>query len=739
MRLTLLLALLLGSASLPRTEPAGSVWPRELRLVGPSALHHVLSPEPLVSADESIARIDGRRVVAVANGRTTVETAGVRIPVEVTGVDAGFEPAFERDVLPRLTKLGCNDAGCHGAALGQAGFKLSLFGTHPDADHAALTQELGGRRIDRARPTESLFLLKPTRQVAHEGGKRFQRGGATWRLFVDWARAGFPHGDEPPLEHLELVASEPDASWRGQLVARATYADGSYQDVTDLAEFTSNDEAIVFVDEDGDYSIDRPGEGTLMARFAGEVATVAVLRPFGRPYGVHVVLGKNPVDRRIEDKLGRLGLPPGPACDDAAFVRRATLDLIGRLPTPDEVRAFLREPERAELVDRLIASDEFDAYWAYRLDQWFGVGTESTRAAAFHRWLAGRVREPWADTAAELVRADGDAPPANFYRLTPDPKVMAENVGRIFLGTRWMCAQCHDHPFESFRQSDYYGLAAMFARLRQTENGVRHLERGEILFPPTGEPATPRFPDGRVLDEPDGDRRVAVAAWLREHPWLGRSLANRVWKLLMGRGLVEPVDDFRSSNPPTHPGLLAELGRLATIPELVRTIATSRAYGRSSATPDEGRRDDRFYSRALPKPLDAEVFVDAVAQATGVPDAWPGRANARRAIELGDVTVPSYRLDVCGRGRDGHSGSLARELHFLNGDGLLPKLAGVARWIDQPDEPLVDELWLRTLSRPPSADERRVALAELEAGPRTEVAQDLLWALVNTTEFRTCR
>ena len=424
--------------------------------------------------------------------------------------------------------------------------------------------------------------------------------------------------------------------------------------------------------------------------------------------------------------------------DEERMARDTVREFVTRAATAESPTA--RHERRTELVDALIARPTFDTYWAYRLDQWFAVGTENTRAPVFHDWLGKRVRKPWTRTTAQLLRGKGNSAPANFYRLSPDPKVTAENVGRIFLGTRWMCAQCHNHPFESFRQEDYYGVASIFARLRQDESGVRHLDRGELIFPRSGDPALPRFPDGTPAPV-EGDRRTAIAEWIVAEPQLGQALANRIWKLTMGRGLVEPVDDFRSSNPPTHAALLDELGRLDTIPAIARAIATSAAYERAGPA-TYNAVDDRFYAHAYAKPLDAEVFVDAVAQATGVADAWPAparRTAAPTAIELGDVTTKSYRLDVCGRGRELAGSTLARELHFLNGDGTLPKLAGIEPLLRSADRELIAELYLRTVSRHPSDEELEHWLRALERGPRRELAEDLLWALLNSTEFATCR
>jgi hypothetical protein len=324
-------------------------------------------------------------------------------------------------------------------------------------------------------------------------------------------------------------------------------------------------------------------------------------------------------------------------------------------------------------------------------------------APRFHAWLLSRVREPWPETVKTMLLSTGRSPESNFYRLTNDPKEIAENVGRMFLGTRWACAQCHNHPFERFPQSEYYAFAATFARVRDTARGIVHIERGEIAHPKTEKPAAPKFPA-------DGDRRTPLAEWVVSHPQLGQAMANRVWALLMGRGLVHPVDDFRASNPPSDPERLAALGKLQTIPELVKAIARSPAY-----------------HRAPPKALGAEVLVDAIGQATGVPD-------SPRAIEIGDFAVSTYTLDVCGRNRPDFAGSLQQMLHLLNGEAVSAKAARAPLAGKDP----VEDLYLRTVSRPPSAKEREHWEAVLKRGPREEILRDLLWALINSKEFQTC-
>ncbi len=666
-------------------------------------------------------------------------TPAALLPQLLTLLCAEAPPSFDfvNDVVPVLTRSSCNAASCHGAALGQGGFKLSLLGNDPEADHVTITRELSGRRIDRADPASSLLLRKPTRQMPHRGGRVLEVESQNYAVLLEWARNGFQLGHGGP----GVVGLKVSGPIDGRLVVDARYSDGSGKDVTRLALFSSNDDAIAEVNRDGDVKLKNPGETTIMVRFAGHVGAARVGKPFDgltdrKPLGG--LRSSSFVDERIGQALERIGLTASPPCDDAAFARRAFLDVIGTLPRPEEVRAFLSRPDRSKLLAELIARPEFDTYWAYRLDQIFQVSSKriSSAAAPFHAWLKSRVKKPWAETARLALTACGSAPETGFYRLTADPKEMSENTGRIFLGSRWQCAQCHDHPFERFRQQDYFGLAAMFARVRHTDEGIVSYHRGEVTFPRTGKDALPVFPDGSQGDV-DGDRRLKLADWVASNPQLRRSFANRIWALLMGRGLVQPVDDFRASNPPSHPELLDELSRLETIPELVSVIANSAAYGLSGAT-DSNRQDRRFYSHFFSRPLAAEVLVDAIALATGIPDSYPDRPAGTRAIELGDFAVPSYTLDVCGRNRPGFEASLPQALHLLNGEAVDSKLRCVGPLLASSNADLVEELYLRTLSRLPTSDEADHWQKTLDRGPRAEIGEDLLWALLNSRELATC-
>jgi hypothetical protein len=571
---------------------------------------------------------------------------------------------FVNDVLPHLTRLGCNAGTCHGSAPGQKGFKLSLLGYDPAFDYVALTRELRGRRIDLADPGESLLLKKPTRKVKHGGGRLMTEESEAYRTIAAWIRAGAPYRSGTPVDLVRIEAKP------GEVTAH--YSDGSKRDVTRLALLSANDDSIA----DPDGTVKASGETSIMVRYGGQVAAVKV----GKPYGprTEVPWRKNAVDDWVNGKIAEFGLRAAPPCDDATFLRRATLDAHGRLPTPEEVKSF--DGNRDELVDRLLARPEFEAYWGYLLVRMLGA-----KAPGYQAWLRGRVGEPYDETVVQLL-----SKVPWLYLERNDPKMLSEFVGQTFLGARWACAQCHNHPFERFSQRNYYEMASFFARVRVREGRVELEERGELEL--EGKPVLPPF-------RMSADRREDLARWATKNDAFARATANRVWAILMGRGLVEPVDDLRVSNPATHPELLealaAEFRKDFSIRGLVGFVMKSAAYARRTGA------GDAFYSTRGPKGLDAEVLADAIVQATG--------GGEPRAIDQPSNPHPLLKGET-----------LARTLHLMNGAWLNGRL--------KPDS--VENLYLRTLSRFPTAEERAHW-----SGDDAEYRKDLLWALLNSKEF----
>jgi hypothetical protein len=680
------------------------------------------------------------------------------------------EPGFPTRALPILTKAGCNAGACHGAATGQAGFKLSLLGYDPKADYDALTRELSGRRIDLASPADSLILRKATRGIRHKGGQRIDVDSDDYRTLTAWIEAGAPYGP------MELRVARLDVSPSDVLLARpgesvrlkvtATLSDGRREDVTGHALYDSNDEGVVEADEGGTLTAVRRGPAAVMVRYGGQVAAVRVASPFREAEVPATALTPhNFIDEKVLAELRRLRVPPARASDDSEFLRRVHLDVVGRLPTAARSRAFLADGDpgkRLRLIDELVRGDDFTDLWTLRLADLLLIDSKRlgpAPARAYHAWLRQQVARntPLDRLVRELMTASGDPAkdaPANFHRLTQDPRDMGEYVGGAFLGIRIACARCHAHPFDAWTQDDYYGFAAYFARVAQEGGRVVMSDRGEVQHPRTQQDVAPRPLGGGAPVSPHGDRLTSLAQWITSpsNPYFARCTVNRVWKHLMGRGIVEPVDDLRATNPPSNPGLLDALAAdfVASgydLRHLVKTIVASDAYQLSSAATDDNRLDDRLFSHAYPRALCAQVLADAVAQASGVMDEYAGYAAGTRAVQLIDARTPSEALDVLGRcTRDlscepqGRVGGVSQALHLMNGSTVNAKMRGGV--VDQMireglgDRQIVQELFLRTLCRAPDTRERTFCERALhDAAEKRDGVEDLLWTLLNSREF----
>jgi hypothetical protein len=693
----------------------------------------------------------------------------------LTGAARGAEavPDFATEVLPVFTRAGCNTGACHGAAIGRGGFRLSLLGSDPQADYASIVEEYKGRRVHLVRPEASLLLRKPGGELSHGGGRRLPADEEGHARILNWLRAGAPPGSGRALQTLELTPATqwlPEPGRQFDIRATARFSDGGTADVTRWAVFTPTDPAALDCTGSGAVTVLRRGQHQVLVRFLGAVGCVTVLVPYHDAPAPGDRPRANFVDDHVNRTLDRLHLPHAPRADDAALVRRVFLDLLGQLPRPEEVDAFAGDPapdKWARLVDRLLERPEFVDHWSYQWGDLLRIESGRLRpegAAAFHHWVREQVRRnvPLDQFARELLVADGDAyrhGPANFSRVPADARAQAEYVGQVFLGVRIQCANCHNHPLDRWTQDDYHGLAAVFARVgRGREVGL--LPRGEAIHPRTGQPATPRIPGARDL-APDGDPRVALAAWLtdRDNPYFARAVVNRVWRALMGRGLVESPDDHRATNPATHPELLDELARAFVahgfdVRHVLRTILASEAYRRSARAVEGNRMDDRFYSRALVRPLPPPVLVDAVARVTGVLEKLGDLPPGTPAVTLGDSRVPSVPLDLLGRcSRDAGcaspstaAGSLPLALHAINGPWLNAKVAHPDGHLHRllregrTDAEVVAALYRTALGRRPTDQEMAHWPPRLKAASvdeRRQKCEDFLWALLNSTEFGT--
>jgi hypothetical protein len=723
-------------------------------------------------------------VQAAGDGETeiVIETHGwqrrVRVRVEGSTVPRRYH--FGNDIVPLLGRFGCNSSGCHGAALGQNGFKLSVFGSDPAADYAALVEEGRGRRVLPVAPEQSLFLLKASGSIPHGGGVRIPRGTQEYEILRGWVAAGVPVGD-PKAPHVVAIRVEPaerllDFKEEQQLRVLARYSDGHEADVTALARFQSNNDGLASVSSSGLVTTGQaPGEAAVMASFMGAVDLFRVVIPRPGPVAEFPKLSENNfIDTLVFRRLRKLNIVPSGPADDAEFLRRVYLDVIGTLPTPAEARRFLadRRPDRrTRLVDELLRRPEFADYWALKWADLLRVDRQALGhkyAYAYYEWLHDSFarNQPLDKMARQLLTAEGpltENGAASFYKVVNKPGEMASTLSQVFLGVRIACAQCHHHPFDRWSQTDYYGMAAFFAPV-----GLRPSARGDVVLA-SGDPVTKDPRSGQIVvahalgmpmpsANPRGDRRLVLAKWLTDpaNPYFARNLANRVWAHFLGRGLIEPVDDVRATNPPSNPELLDALARYLVevkfdFHQLIRLITASQVYQLSSRPNATNAKDEQNYSRALFRRLDAEVLLDMVSQTTGVAERFPGVPPGRRAIQLWDSKVPHYFLKLFGRPvrssvcacERSIEPSVSQVLHLLNAPAIEEKLShedgAVARLVHAKadDGALVEELYLTFFSRLPTDSERRQAVAYLQRhhDQRRQAAEDLAWGMLNSLEF----
>ncbi len=737
----------------------------------------------VVSSDPSIVAVSAGLVRGVRDGKTTITArlgqSTATVAVSVRGFADYPAVDFVNDVMPLFSKLGCNSGGCHGKASGQNGFGLSVFGFDPEADYSALVKEARGRRVFAAAPEFSLLLLKPTGTVAHGGGRRIEVGSPDYVLLREWLKQGTPIGAAggPNLISLRVSPKERVLGLRSdqQILATAIYSDGSERDVTAAASYTSNAAHVAAVDTRGRVHTGAvPGEVAIAVNYMGQVAVVRfqVPRPNAPqlypPLPVH-----NAIDEFVWAKLKTMGLIPSELTDDASFLRRVSIDALGTLPRPDEVRAFLADADpakRGKWIDKILERPEYADYAALRWADILQVNRDKLGdrgAFEMHRWLRGQItrNRPYDQWVRELLTASGSSArigPVNFYRASATTEEITRAVSQAFLGIRLECAQCHHHPFEKWSQEDFYALAGFFNGMTRKKSAgedevVLHPGYRAMTLPTTKKLVAARPPDGPKLpDQIDDDPRPRLAEWMAkaENPWFARLAVNRLWKHYLGRGLVEPEDDLRSTNPATNEPLLDFLAKTLVdknydLKAVTRLILNSRVYQLSSVPNATNKDDEQQYSHYPIKRLPAEVLLDAISAVTESPESFPGRPRGTRAIELWDNRMPSYFLDIFGRserlspcecGRTSEP-TMAQCLHLMNAPEIERKLADpagrVARLLKEQksEEQIVDELCLAALGRPAGANEHRTARKLFQAGSPREGAQDFLWALLNSHEF----
>jgi Protein of unknown function (DUF1549)/Protein of unknown function (DUF1553) len=693
---------------------------------------------------------------------------------------------FLRDVAPILNRVGCTAGACHGAAKGKNGFKLSLRGYDPRFDYESLLYDLAGRRFNRADPGKSLMLAKPALEVAHGGGRRFAKDSDYYKTIYNWIAQGVPFGDPAKetvvdlrAEPNEILMTRPGENALLKVVAR--YQDDQTRDVTSEATIESNVPDVASVESDQPVIHgERVGEATLLVRYQGKFGAIPVTVLNPKPgFAWKGLPQHNYVDRLVDTKLERLKIQPSPPTDDATFLRRLSLDLTGRLPSAETVRAFIADPrpsrvKRDKTIDKLIASPEYVDHWTVK----WGDLLQSSRkylgekgAYEFQQWIRDAIasNRPYDRLVRDLLTARGssyDNPAANYFRVTGGAKPAMEKTTQVFLGVRMVCAQCHDHPFERWTQDQYYQMSAFFSAV-----GIRAgYEVGEeIVFDQRTGYDMKHPKDGRVIKPqfmvassaapvPDGaGRRDALAEWLtsKENPYFAKAMANRTWSYFLGKGIIDPVDDIRASNPPSNPALLDALAKDFVahdfdLRHLMRTIVSSRAYQASIVTNEWNAGDHDNFSHAIPRRLSAEELMDAVSSAAGARAHFPDVPEDTTASQLVDPHVGKEGfLDVFGRPPRESSCecerrsdfSLPQALNLVNGKTIADAVADpngrVASLVlsGKSDEVIVDELYLAALGRVPTREEHVRGVQYLSNGSKGSRAQDLLWALLNSKAF----
>jgi hypothetical protein len=729
--------------------------------------------------------------------RLSLFVVAVVVSLPVSGADVDKPVSFVNDVMPVLTKAGCNVGVCHAkAGGGQKGFQLSLLGFEPTEDHESLVKDGHGRRLFPAAPEQSLILRKASGQTPHGGGIRLAKDSIGYATLRRWIEQGTPFGTDSELQ-LVSVDVQPDRglvkmSGEQQLAAVAKYSDGSVRDVTELALYESNSEAMAHVSELGLVSVQNiPGKVAIMVRYQGKVSVFTAAVPLGAPVE-SLPPAKNFVDQHVFANLKAIGIPPSEVTDDATFLRRVTLDIAGRLPKESETAAFMASTaadKRDQVIDALLRSPDYADYfagkWTPLLKNRRDDASDITSNFAFHAWIRDSLlaNVPYDQVVRELLAATGTVignPPVAWYKRVKEPKQQLEDVAQLFLGVRMQCAQCHHHPFERWSQDDYYSFAAFFSQVGRKPTGTR----GEDLIfhkrgiataknVKTGEALVPAAFGDDVGDiSPDADPRLRLADWMSspKNPFFAKALVNRYWKHFFTRGLIEPEDDIRDTNPPTNPELLAALEEHFIssgfdLKSLIREMTRSTAYQLSSKPNNYNLVDRQNYSRYYPRRMQAEVLLDSIDFLTGAKTTFANLPPGTRAVALPDNSYnrASPLLQVFGRPNSlsvcecerVQSSSLAQSLHLINSSEIKSKLAvGGGRAVrlatskDVSDEDKITELYVAAFSREPRPDELATAIAYLNE-PLTDAAgkpiakstaargnfQDLIWALMNSKEF----
>jgi Protein of unknown function (DUF1549)/Protein of unknown function (DUF1553) len=732
---------------------------------------------------EAIAKLQGGQLKPVADGATLLKATwnGLSAQSNITVAAATQERpiSFHLDVMPVLTRTGCNTGSCHGAARGKDGFMLSLFGYDPKGDHYRITREIGIRRINLARPDQSLIYLKAIGAVPHSGSKRMEPDSEYAKSLLTWLERDAKLDEQvpPTCTKLELFPSQVVLQGEGaqqKLVAVAHYSDGTSRDVSSLAAFSTNNDRSAAVNNLGAVTAGVRGEAFVMARFdTHTVGTQVLVLPEGLQYQAPPVTG-NYIDQLIADKLQKLRMLPSGICTEEEFLRRVFVDIVGKLPTEEEYREYMADAatdKRAKLIDRLLERKEFSEIWAMKWAQLLMVKSDNNvsykAAFLYSSWLTNQLasNQPIDKIVRELLSSSGGVfavPATNFYQTERDTLKTSENVAQVFMGIRTQCAQCHNHPFDRWTMNDYYGFASFFSQVgRKTGEDYREIivfdqRGGEVNHPVSKTPVPPTYLGGGPADVTNRDRRLALAEWIAspQNPFFASSIANRIWAHFMGVGIVNPVDDIRVSNPASNPELFAELGKRLTdykfdLKQIVRDICNSEAYQRTTQTNESNAQDTRNYSHANVRRIAAEMLLDCISQATGTQDKFRGLPLGARAVQIADGTTSDYFLTTFGRSarntvcacEASTDPSLSQALQLLNGNATQGKIQQgrlISIWLEQglTVPQVVEKIYIRCLARMPSEAEINTLVKMVaEVGNNQVGLEDAFWAVLNSREF----
>lgn len=735
-------------------------------------------------SDPKIAKIVNLEVLPVGDGKCSIavefEGKTTQVPVDVKDAIKDRPISFKLDVMPIFLRNGCNQGGCHGAARGKDGFRLSLFGFDPDGDHYRLTRELNGRRINLAIPEESLLVEKSTGKVPHTGGQKFAVGEQYYNDLVRWVDAGGPQdpaGIATPVS-VDLFPKTALLDGKGstqQLIVRAKYSDGSERDVTSLALFLSSNDSSGKVSPSGLVTAGDRGEAFVMARFSTfTVGVPFIVLPKDLKFSFPTTPEKNYIDTLVNAKLKNLRIAPSATCSDEVFLRRIFIDLTGMLPSVEEYKTFVANKsadKREQLVKELMERKEFSELWVLKWAELLQIRSSNQvsykATLLYYNWLQDRIARnvPLNQWVQELLGANGGTfnnPVTNYYQNETDILKVTENVAQVFMGMRIQCAQCHNHPFDRWTMDDYYGFAAFFTQIgRKRTDDPRELVvfnsgSGEINHPLGGRRMAPKYLGGEVPDVVGKDRRGLMAEWLAspKNPYFATNLSNMVWTHFFGVGIINEVDDVRVSNPPSNSELLQELGKKFTeynydFKRLVKDIVLSNSYQLSTQANASNESDTKNFSHSSIRRIKAETFLDCISQVTETKNKFPGLPLGARAVQIADGQVSNYFLTTFGRATRESVCScevkldptLSQSLHLLNGDATTQRitqgnLIGKLLKDKKTPEEILDEIYVRCLSRMPSADEKTKVLALVNAEKdKKQVLEDAFWAVLNTREY----